>query len=91
MQRALSGVHLVRADARNFAPELHTLGVPLDAFPGFTLLDDHGRPLDYIHGGEWGDDIPANIAPILDKFMKRTLAVRRYHWSRPLRDGETPL
>jgi hypothetical protein len=91
MQRALSGVRLVRADALGFGPELERLGVPTDTVPGFTLLDAQARPLDHIHGGEWGDDIPANIAPILDKFVRRTLAVRRYQWTRPLRDGETPL
>src|SRR6185436_2357285 len=64
MQHALAGVRLVRADATSFAPELRSLGVPIDAFPGFTLLDAHAHPLDHIHGGEWGADIPANIAPI---------------------------
>jgi hypothetical protein len=91
MQRALGGVRLVRADVNGFGAELTRLGVPSDTVPGFTLLDAQARPLDHIHGGEWGDDIPANIAPILDKFVKRTLSARRYQWSRPLRDGETPL
>jgi hypothetical protein len=91
MQRALAGVRLVRADAVSFAADLERLGVPTDSVPGFTLLDAQARPLDHIHGGEWGDDIPANIAPILDKFVRRTLSVRRYQWTRPLREGETPL
>jgi hypothetical protein len=91
MQRALSGVRLVRADAASFAPELRKLGVPIDLFPGFTLLDARAHPTDHIHGGEWGDDIPANIAPVLDRFVRRTLTSRRYQWSRPLREGETPL
>jgi hypothetical protein len=91
MQRALSGVRLVRTDVRAFAPELLRLGVPIESVPGFTLLDRKAKPLDHIHGGEWGDDIPANIAPILDKFVRRTLSARRYQWSRPLRDGETSL
>jgi hypothetical protein len=91
MQRALSGVRLVRTDVRAFAQELERLGVPIESVPGFTLLDRKAHPLDHIHGGEWGDDIPANIAPILDKFVRRSLATRRYQWARPLRDGETPL
>jgi hypothetical protein len=91
MQRALAGVRLVRADVNGLGADLTRLGVPTDTVPGFTLLDAQARPLDHIHGGEWGDDIPANIAPVLDKFVKRTLSVRRYQWTRPLRDGETPL
>lgn len=91
MQRALSGVRLLRTDVRAFAPELERLGVPIESVPGFTLLDKKAHPLDHIHGGEWGDDIPANIAPILDKFVRRTLQTRRYQWDRPLRHGETPL
>jgi hypothetical protein len=91
MQRALQGVRLVRADATSFASELRKLGVPIDLFPGFTLLDARAHPTDHIHGGEWGDDIPANIAPVLDKFVRRSLTARRYQWSRPLRDGETSL
>ncbi len=91
MQRALAGVRLVRVDAVTQGVELQRLGVPIESVPGFTLLDAQARPLDYIHGGEWGDDIPANIAPILDKFLRRTLTVRRYRWTRPLRDGETSL
>lgn len=91
MQRALAGVRLVRTDASSFTQELIQLGVPVKSVPGFTLLDARGRPLDHIHGGEWDDDIPANIAPILDKFVRHTLSARRYRWARPLRDGETPL
>ncbi len=91
MQRALAGVRLVRADVNGFGADLTRLGVPTSTVPGFTLLDAQARPVDHIHGGEWGDDIAANIAPILDKFVKRTLSLRRYQWSRPLRDGETPL
>jgi hypothetical protein len=91
MQRALAGVRLLRTDASTYAPELARLGVPIESVPGFTLLDERARPLDHIHGGEWGDDIPANIAPILDKFVRHTLSARRYQWTRPLREGETPL
>jgi Domain of unknown function (DUF4190) len=91
MQRALSGVRLVRADAHAFARDLQKLGVPTEFVPGFTLLDGRAYPIDHIYGGEWDDDIPANIAPILDKFVKRKLLARRHQWSRPLREGETPL
>jgi hypothetical protein len=91
MQRALAKVRLVRADATSFPSELRRLGVPVEPVPGFTLLDTHAHALDHIHGGEWDADIPANIAPVLDKFMRHSLSPRRHPWARPLRDGETPL
>lgn len=91
MQRALANVRLVRADVMSFARELQNLGVPVDETPGFALVDAQGRALDYIHGGEWDADIPANIAPILGKFVRRDLKPRRHPWARPLREGETPL
>jgi len=91
MQRALSKVRLIRADVASFQRELRLLGVPSEQVPGFTLLDTRGRALDYIHGNEWDADIPANIAPILDKFLRRSLTERRHPWARPLREGETPL
>lgn len=91
MQRALSRVRLLRADAASFPVELRKLGVPIDTVPGFTLLDTHAHALDHIHGGEWDADIPANIAPVLTQFVHHTFATRRHPWTRPLRDGETPL
>jgi hypothetical protein len=91
MQRALANVRLVRADVMSFGRELQNIGVPVDETPGFALVDAQGRALDYIHGGEWDADIPANIAPILGKFVRRDLKPRRHPWARPLREGETPL
>lgn len=91
MQRALGKVRLVRADTASFPRELRQLGIPSGSVPGFTLLDTHAHPLDHIHGGEWDANVPANMAPILDKFLRHTLTQRRYPWARPLREGETPL
>lgn len=91
MQRALSKVRLLRANVAAFPLELRRLGVPIDTVPGFTLLDARARPVDHIHGGEWDADIPANIAPVLTRFVDHRFATRRHPWTRPLRDGETPL
>jgi hypothetical protein len=91
MQRALANVRLVRADAASFPRELQLLGISTELVPGFTLLDAHAHVLDHIHGGEWDADIPANIAPVLDKFVRHSLTLRRHPWARPLREGETPL
>jgi|SRR6478609_6409177 len=91
MQRALAKVRLLRADAASFPVELRRLGVPIETVPGFTLLDAQARASDHIHGGEWDADIPANIAPVIDKFVRHSFSGRRHPWARPLRDGETPL
>jgi Domain of unknown function (DUF4190) len=91
MQHALAKVRLVRADASAFSRELQLLGISGDIVPGFTLLDARAHAFDHIHGGEWDADIPANIAPILDKFLRHSLTQRRHPWARPLREGETPL
>jgi len=91
MQRALGKVRLVRADTASFPRELRQLGIPSGAVPGFTLLDERAHPLDHIHGGEWDANVPANMAPVLDKFLRHTLTRRRHPWARPLREGETPL
>lgn len=91
MQRALAKVRLFRADAASFSAELQDLGVPVDNLPGFTLLDARAHALDHIHGGEWDADIPANMAPVLDRFLRHHLNSRRHPWARPLRQGETPL
>jgi hypothetical protein len=91
MQRALAHVRLFRADTSVFPRELQRLGISSDVVPGFTLLDPRAHALDHIHGGEWDADVPANIAPILDKFVHHGLTLRRHPWARPLREGETPL
>lgn len=91
MQRALAKVRLVRADTAVFPRELRRLGVSDGIVPGFTLLDARGHAFDHIHGGEWDADIPVNIAPILDKFVRKSLKQRRHPWARPLREGETHL
>ena len=33
-----------------------------------------------IHGGEWDDDIPPNIAPVLGAFVRGKYGTRRYPW-----------
>jgi hypothetical protein len=91
MQRALARVRLLRANAESFSRELEQLGVPSERVPGFTLLDARCRVQDHIHSGEWDADVPAKIAPILEKFLRHGLTTRRHPWERPLRQGETAL
>lgn len=91
MQRALTKVRLVRVDVRDFAVELERLRVPLHSVPGFSLLGPESRVLDYVHGGEWDDDIAANIAPVLSEFVRGRYLKRRHPWRGGERDDDIPL
>lgn len=91
MQEALRGVRLVRLNAADFQVELARLHMPTHAIPAFALLGSTGRPIDYIHGGEWDEDIADNIAPVLGKFVRGEYRDRRYPWRGGVRDDETAL
>ena len=88
---ALGRARLVRVDAKVFAPELAELGLPLDVFPGFALLGTNNRPVDYLNGGEWDEDLPSRIAPVLGQFIRGRLRQRRRPWRGETRDDETPI
>lgn len=90
-QKALAKVRFVRVDRDEFQVELERLGIPTEKIPGFVLVDAHNHPLDFIHGGEWDADIPANIAPVLGKFAHRSYSARRYPWHGAAREDETPI
>lgn len=87
MQQALGGVRLVRVDVRYFEVELDEMGVPTDSYPWFVLLGPDLVPRDGINGGEWGDDVPANIAPVLGPFVRGTYRQRREMWKPPPSKG----
>ena len=91
MQQALETTRLVRVDRTRFAAELHELGIPYELVPGFALLTDRNRPRDFIHGGEWDEDIAANIAPVLSEFVRGNYKVRRQPWLGIKRRDETAL
>ena len=69
MQRALGGITLVRVDLDTFREDLDALRIKTDSLPWFYKLNDQLRPVDAISAGEWDDNIPANMAPILDAFL----------------------
>jgi hypothetical protein len=91
MQRALRGVRLVRVEGREFAVELERNGIPTEVVPGFALIGDDGRTLDYVNGGEWDADIPENIAPVLRDFTAGRYLKRRNPWKPGGAQGETTL
>jgi hypothetical protein len=91
MQAALEGARLVRLDPHDFRLELKQFNIPTDKIPGFALLGADNHPLDYLHGGEWDEDIPRNIAPVLGQFVRGIYRERREPWRGGARDDETPL
>lgn len=80
MQTALAKIRLVRVDIMVFHDDLETLKIPDQAIPGFFLLAPDLTPRDGVDGGEWDDDIPPNIAPVLGPFVRGKYAQRRRPW-----------
>jgi hypothetical protein len=91
LQRALASVRLVRVNVVDFPLELSELSIPILKIPGFCLLSPDGRLADYVHGGEWDEDIPQNIAPVLERFVQGRYASRRFPWAGIVRDDATSL
>lgn len=83
MQTALARVRLVRVNIDVFRDELDKLRIQHDRWPGFFLLGPDLSPQDAIDGGEWDDDIAANIAPVLNPFVRGVYVNRREKF-RPL-------
>ena len=80
MQTALAHVRLVRVDIVAFHEDLDALHIPYEGIPGFFLPAPDFTPRDGIDGGEWDDDIAANIAPVLGAFVRGRYADRRHPW-----------
>lgn len=80
MQAALARVRLVRVDLYVFKDDLDSLQIPRARYPGFFVLGPDLRPRDGMDGGEWDDDIPENMAPVLGAFVGGQLTKRRTPW-----------
>jgi hypothetical protein len=92
MQSALDHVRIIRVDREPFEEDLAELEIPSKPYPGFFLLDSNLRVTDGINGGEWEDDIAANIAPVLGPFVRGTYnGKRRAPWKKLPRPGGTVL
>lgn len=91
LQRALSHSVLIRVDAGQFGAELVDLQLPVTDLPGFSILARDGTPLDFLHAGEWEEDSPLHMAPVLESFVERSLARRRFPWRGGPRSDETPI
>ena len=67
------------------------LQLPASELPGFAVLSRDGTPLDFMHAGEWEEDTPLQIAPILESFVEREPMRRRFPWRGGPRSDETPI
>jgi hypothetical protein len=79
MQDALEATRLVIVD-EVFSDDLDALKIPHEAYPSFALLAADATPRDVIDGGEWGDDVAANIAPVLGPFVRGDYKQRKKTW-----------
>jgi hypothetical protein len=83
VQKALAKVRLCRIDSEVFREDLKQLRM----FPGglawFFLVAPDLSPSDGISSGEWDEDVPENIAPVLGPFVRGSLGKRRQPWRLP--------
>jgi hypothetical protein len=79
VQASLKNVTLVRLDIDEWEKtELKDLKMDVGSVPWFFKIDDKLKTLDAISSGEWDDDVPENIAPVMRDFMAGKLKKRRY-------------
>jgi len=70
MSKAFDGVYLIHLNADKWGWNLKEYGFPFTAIPVFYKLDSDGKATgEVIDGGAWGDNIPENMAPPMDKFF----------------------
>lgn len=91
LQRALAHSLLIRINASQFSAELVDLQLPVADLPGFALLSRDGTPLDFLHAGEWDEDTPQQMAPVLESFVVHQWHRRRFPWRGGTRSDETPI
>jgi len=77
MQSALANVSIVRVDIDDFDAELKSEGMLEATLPWFYKIDATLKPIDAISAGEWDENIPENMAPVLKSFVSGTLRARK--------------
>jgi hypothetical protein len=79
VQDALKGVTIVRVDIDDWErSELKDLDMDMSSVPWFFKVDGKLKRIDAISSGEWDDDVPENIAPVMRDYMAGKLTKRRY-------------
>ena len=70
MKDAFRGTYVVKLDIDDFDDEtLTAMGVRVRAVPSFFELGADGTPTGRMMVGEWGPDVPENMAPALKRFF----------------------
>jgi thiol-disulfide isomerase/thioredoxin len=71
MLDAYAGTYIIKLDVDEWGwgnSKLHDFD--FDGIPVYFKLDTHGSPIgETIDGNAWGDNIPENMAPVMDKFF----------------------
>jgi thiol:disulfide interchange protein len=77
MQDAFAGTYIIQVDYDSWKNELAGAGIDSPAIPVFFAMDGAAKPSGAkIDGGAWGEDIPANMAPPLERFFRANHAGR---------------
>ncbi|HLO17456.1 MAG TPA: thioredoxin family protein [Anaerolineales bacterium] len=71
MLKAYSGMYIIKLDVDEWGWNNGKVqDFRFDAIPVYFKLDSKGQQTGkVIDGGAWGEDIPENIAPVMDKFF----------------------
>lgn len=78
MQTALKDAALARIDVNELGDELTGLRMDSGGLPTFYKIDSQANPTDAITGDEWDENVPKNMAPILEAFVHGKLVKRRH-------------
>ena len=72
LKEAFRGVYLIRLNDKVWGEALESAGMKSGSFPRIHELADNGRATKrVITGAAWGEDVPANMAPPLQAFLRQ--------------------
>lgn len=75
MKDAFKGTYIVKLDIDEFEEKtLGAMGIRVRAVPSFFELGEGGTPTGRMMIGEWGPDVPENMAPALKRFFSAATA-----------------
>ena len=78
MRDAFAGTYIIQVDFDAWEEPLKAAGFVNEGIPVFFAVDASARPTgEKIDGGAWGEDIPANMAPPLERFFAPIVARAR--------------